>query len=118
METVNASLNYLEDATQKLVTYTYQPPEGAPVTGRYTKFTVPIHDARAIAAQLSLDKEGVILAHQESKVRDFYDADEVRATYYPEVERLVKQLTGAVKVTSSIIMSATRRCRVSAGRTC
>ena len=99
MGTVNASLNYLEDPTEKLVSYTYTPPEGVPVRrGRYAKFMVPIHDARAIAPQLSLDKEGVILAHQESKVRNFYDADEVRATYYPEVERLVKELTGAVKV--------------------
>jgi hypothetical protein len=95
---VNAPLNYLEDPAQKLVTYTYAPPEGAPVSGRFAKFTVPIHDARAIAAQLSLDKEGVILAHQESKVGNFYDADEVRAIYYPEVERVVKELTGAVKV--------------------
>ena len=91
METVNASLNYLEDAAQKPVTYTYRPPEGvAAQSGRYTKFMVPIHDARTMAAQLSLDKEGVILAHQDSKVASFYDSDEVRATYYPEVERLVK----------------------------
>src|SRR5208282_3321840 len=99
METVNASLNYLEDPAQRPVTYAYRPPEGVPArTGRYTRFTVPIHDARAIVAQLSLDKQGVILAHHETKVVNFYDPDEVRATYYPEVERLVKELTGAVKV--------------------
>ncbi len=96
---MNASLNYLEDPSQTPVTYTYRPPEGIPAaSGRYTKFTVPIHDGRAMITQLSLDKEGVILAHQESKVANFYDTDEVRATYYPEVERLVRELTGAVKV--------------------
>jgi len=99
METVNAALNYLEDPAQKPVTYTYRPPDGVPArSGRYTKFTVPIHDARAMVSQLSLDKQGVILAHQESNVANFYDSDEVRATYYPEVERLVKELTGAIKV--------------------
>jgi hypothetical protein len=99
METVNASLNYLEDPAQRPVTYTYRPPEGVPArSGRYARFTVPIHDARSMVAQLSLDKQGVILAHQETKVVNFYDPDEVRARYYPEVERLVKELTGAVKV--------------------
>jgi hypothetical protein len=99
METVNAAMNYLEDPAQRPISYTYRSPEGVPArSGRYTKFTVPIHDARAMAAQFSLDKEGVILAHQESRVANFYDADEVCATYYPEVERLVKELTGAVKV--------------------
>src|ERR1700730_3621672 len=99
MENVNALLNYLEDPAQRPVTYAYRPPEGVPArTGRYGKFTVRIHDARAFAAELSLDKQGVVLVHQESKVGDFYDADEVRTKYYPEVERLVKQATGAVKV--------------------
>jgi len=99
METVNASLNYLEDRQQRAVSYVYRPPDGvAPRTARYAKFTVPIHDARAMLSQLSLDREGVVLTHQESKVANFYDADEVRAVYYPEVERMVKELTGAIKV--------------------
>lgn len=99
METVNASLNYLEDRAQRPASYMYKPPAGVePRSGRYTKVTVPIHDARGMAAEMSLDKEGVILAHQESKVRNFYDPDEVRAVYYPEVERRVKELTGAFKV--------------------
>jgi hypothetical protein len=99
METVNASLNYLEDKAQRPVTYTYRPPEGVPaISGRYTRFTVPIHNARAIAAQLSLDRQGVVLTRQESKVVNFYDPAEVRVSYYPEVEQLVKELTGAVKV--------------------
>ena len=99
MDTVNAALNYLEDSTQTPSTYMYQPPEGeSALTGRYNKFTVAIQDARAMLTQLSLDQQGVILAHQESKVTNFYDADEVRRVYYPEVERMVKELTGAVKV--------------------
>ena len=99
METVNASLNYLEDRQQRPVSYTYRPPEGVePRTGRYAKFNVSIHDARGMLSQLSLDREGVVLTHQESKVTNFYDSDEVRAVYYPEVERMVKELTGAIKV--------------------
>ena len=35
---------------------------------------------------------------QQSAVANFYDAEEVRSVYYPEVERLVREFTGAVKV--------------------
>jgi hypothetical protein len=96
---VEAVLNYLEDRTQKPVTYTYRPPEGVQArTGRYTKFTVPIYDARPILDQLSLDRQGVVLVRDETAVSNFYDHAEVRATYYPEVERLVKRVTGAARV--------------------
>jgi hypothetical protein len=99
MDSVNASLHYLEDSAQKPTTYAYRPPEGTPArTGRYAKFPVSIHDARDIASQLSLDREGFVVVDQDSAVVNFYDSDEVRATYYPEVERLVKEATGAVKV--------------------
>lgn len=96
---VDAVLNYLEDRTEKPVTYTYRPPEGVQArTGRYTKFTVPIYDARPILDQLSLDRQGVVLVRDETAVSNFYDHAEVRATYYPEVERLVKRVTGAARV--------------------
>src|SRR5262249_43828731 len=99
MHTVTAALNYLEDSSERPSTYMYQPPEGeSALTGRYNKFSVAIEDARQMVSRLSLDQQGVILAHQNSKVSNFYDSDEVRRVYYPEVEQMVKELTGAVKV--------------------
>ncbi|MGO9605163.1 MAG: CmcJ/NvfI family oxidoreductase [Candidatus Binataceae bacterium] len=96
---VEGLLNYLDRNSEKPVAYMYKPPEGvAPRSGTYVKFAVPIYNAREIAGELSLDKQGFTLAHQKSAVTNFYDADEVRAVYYPEVERLVKEITGAVKV--------------------
>lgn len=56
--------------------------------------TVPIRDARVLT-DLSLDREGFVLAEQPTAMRDFYDADEVRAVYYPEVAQLLMDLTGA-----------------------
>jgi hypothetical protein len=96
---VETVLNYLADQTEKPVAYMYTPPPGIPErTGRYTKHTVPIHDGRAVLQQITLDQQGFLLTSHETKVRDFYDEQEVRAVYYPEVERLVKDVTGAVKV--------------------
>ena len=99
IEHVDAVLNYLADRGQRPVTYVYEPPAGeAARTGEYAKHTMPIYDARAIVGDLSLDKQGFALIRQESAVRNFYDESEVRSAYYPEVERMVREFTGAVKV--------------------
>src|SRR5260221_3090846 len=58
---------------------------------------LPIHDGRAIIERLSLDRQGFELRHHQTAVSNFYDADEVRAIYYPEVERLLTAATGPVK---------------------
>jgi hypothetical protein len=66
--------------------------------GRYAPYRVAIHNARAVADRLSLDREGFVLLDQPSAVTDFYDEAQVRDLYYGEVERLVKAQTGAVEV--------------------
>jgi hypothetical protein len=96
---VNGVLNYLADRDQHPVSYNFKPPEGVPArTGTYSKFTVTIHSARPVLGQLSLDRQGFAVTRQQSAVANFYDADEVRRVYYPEVERMVREFTGAVKV--------------------
>jgi hypothetical protein len=62
--------------------------------GGLDRRTVPIRDAR-VMTDLSLDREGFVLAERATAVRDFYDAEEVRAVYYPEVAKLLTDLTGA-----------------------
>jgi hypothetical protein len=98
-EHVDALLNYLEDRGQKPVTYTYSPPLGiAARTGKYAKFPVTIHNARTIARELSLDRQGFEFIHQDSAVGDFYSDREVREIYFPEAERMVRAATGAARV--------------------
>jgi hypothetical protein len=96
---VEAAVTYLTPMAEKPVAYNYDPPPGVPQrTGEYLPHVVSIRNARPIADQLSLDKQGFILRTQRSRVADFHDADQVREIYYAEVERLVKDVTGAVKV--------------------
>jgi hypothetical protein len=98
-ERVNGVLHYLAGKDQHPVTYTYQPSEGTPAqSGVYARFTVPIHNARPIAADLSLDRHGFVVTRHDSAVTNFYDPEEVRQVYFPEVERLVRELTGAAQV--------------------
>ena len=96
---VKASLTYLVDTGEKPVSYSAGP-GSTPVQhkGRYEEHTVTIHNGRLIRDRLSLDREGFVFINHETKVSDFYDEDQVRSVYYPEVERLVKRLTGASKV--------------------
>jgi len=99
LDHVETSLSYLSDSSEKPVAYLYEPPPGMPArSGRTTRQPVTIFDGRAIHGELSLDKQGFVLAHHESAVRNFYDEHEVRAVYYPEVERLVKEVTAATRV--------------------
>jgi hypothetical protein len=55
-------------------------------------------DGRSIVDQLSLEAEGFELHQQDTAVSNFYDDDEVRSVYYPEVEQLLKTVTGASRV--------------------
>jgi hypothetical protein len=96
---VEGVLNYIVPEGGKPVTYISE--AGAEKTrrqGRYEKHAVAIRDGRALANELSLDRQGFMLAHTLTAVSDFYDADEVRRVYYPEVEKLVRSITGAAKV--------------------
>jgi hypothetical protein len=77
----------------------HEPPlDAAGWPGRSGRYTVPIHDARPLIRELSLDRQGFVLIGDQTAVANFYDEQEVRAVYYPEVERLVKEATGAIKV--------------------
>jgi hypothetical protein len=99
LDHVEASLNYLTDRTEKPVNYMYQPPPGIPQrTGRYAPYAMPIFNGRPVLQQLSLDTNGFMLTRHETKVVNFYDEKEVHAVYYPEVEQLMKDVTGATKV--------------------
>jgi hypothetical protein len=96
---VTAELNYLAPTTSRPRTFTFEPPAGEPQTNVVPEpHTLPVYDARSIADSISLDREGFALVRQRSAVRDFYNDAEVRSTYYPEAERLIKEATGADRV--------------------
>src|SRR4051794_1498452 len=96
---VKTAVNYLADLSVTPVTY--NPPAGTGVPrreGNYRDFKVEVQDGRPRAAGFSLDREAFKLVNHDTKVRDFYDENEVKRTYYAEVEALIKRETGASKV--------------------
>jgi hypothetical protein len=96
---IDAQLNYLAPMAERPRNYTFDPPPGvARSNSTHEAHTVAIHDARPLASEISLDREGFAVLHQQSAVRDFWDEDEVRRVYYPEVQRVLAETTGASKV--------------------
>jgi hypothetical protein len=99
LASVQADMNYLPPMLERPRNYTNEPPPVEPRSNTVNvAHRVPIHDARPVADRVSLDANGFALVNHRSAVRDFFDNDEVRRVYYPEVERVVKQVTGAYRV--------------------
>jgi hypothetical protein len=96
---VVAPINFIIATGEKPYSYTYEPPPGKPWRNTtYEPQPVAVHDARQLAEEPKLETAGFTLVEAPSAVRDFYDEQQVKDTYYAEVESLVKKLTGASKV--------------------
>ena len=59
---------------------------------------VRIQSMRPHVSELALERNGFVLVREPTRVTNFYDAEEVRRVYYPEVIDLVTRLNGAAKV--------------------
>ena len=99
-ESVHSTLQYIIPGGEKPVTMSNSP-GGVRVTsntGKYQPYPVTIQNGRSHGGVFSLDREGFVLVRHETKMKNFYDEAEVKAVYYPEIEQLVKQCTGASRV--------------------
>ena len=67
-------------------------------SGTYEDRLVTIRDARPLRDRFSLEKEGFVFVRHDTKMKNFFDPDELRTVYYPEIERLVKEASGASRV--------------------
>jgi hypothetical protein len=95
---LRAAINYLVPSGERPVAYQYDPPPGVPLrTGTYAEMPVVLRNGRAAGA-LSLDREGFLLARRPTAFARYYDSEAVKAAYYPEAERVVKELSGAARV--------------------
>lgn len=96
---VNSSISYMVEMAEKPVRYLCTPPPGSPeLTWRLAQHPMRIYNGRNMPQPLSLDRQGFILRRAETAMLDFYDEKQVLQVYYPEVERLVREVTGARKV--------------------
>ncbi len=95
---VPSQISFLGDCTGKPIFYGRQRDlNNLPLEPQ----AVCVEDVRPLAGQVSLDREGFVLASHTSAVADFFDPAQVRETYMRELEDLLVRLTGAVKVVAS-----------------
>jgi hypothetical protein len=100
LPSVQAVLNYVVcDGEGPIEVRAYPPSSGLePLRPESEPHTIEIRDMRPIADRLRLDEQGFELHAHRTAFNDFYNEAAVRERYYPEVERAVQSLTGALAV--------------------
>src|SRR6266702_7998843 len=89
---VSAGLHYTIDTGMKPVNETFGPNNiRRRVSGEHEVRQMTIRDGRPLADEFDLEITGFEFVEHKTRVRDFFDADELKRVYYPEVEALVKK---------------------------
>jgi len=95
---VQAEITYTRDTGEKLVNETFGPNNiRRRTSGAEEPRRVEISNGRE-AQDLALDKNGFVLVEHRTAMRNFFDADELKRVYYPEVESLIQRIAGASRV--------------------
>ena len=97
-DAVEATFNYMVHEGPRPVTTWDKPSLGYPHKDRtYETHPALVRNGRN-HPELSIEHNGFALKPQPTKMTDFFDEDEVRTVYYPEMEALIKEHTGACRV--------------------
>jgi len=95
---MQADITYTRDTGEKLVNETFGPNNiRRRTSGTEERHRVEIANGRE-ARGLALDANGFVLVEHRTAVRDFFDTEELKRVYYPEVEALIRRVAGASRV--------------------
>jgi hypothetical protein len=97
---ITAQIPYTVDTGEKLVNETFGPNniQRKRSGGMQVMQPMTVHDGRAVASELSLERDGFVFVEHATAVKDFFDKRELETVYYPEVEALIKKESGASRV--------------------
>jgi len=96
---IDARLTYAVDTGEMPVNEVMDPGKGSRrVTGSYEDRQVRLRDGRSLRDEFALGTHGFVFVDQKTRVPDFYDEAAVTEIYYPEMERLLLETTGARRV--------------------
>jgi hypothetical protein len=95
---LEADIGFLVPREGTLFAYGHEPPPGGePPNTQFEPRRVLIQDIRA-TAPLSLEANAAEFGYWPTEVRNFYDGEQVRRSYYPEVAQLIRARLGAARV--------------------
>jgi hypothetical protein len=98
-EAIEATLNYIVDTGEKIFTETAAPGSlDVRSGGTQDTHRVNIRNGRPHAPGFTLERDGFRFVHHDTRMADFFNEEEVRRVYYPEMEALVKAESGATRV--------------------
>ncbi|MDB5811564.1 MAG: hypothetical protein JWN94_3686 [Betaproteobacteria bacterium] len=96
---VTATIPYTLDTGEKLVNETFGPNNThRRHIGAMDPHPMQIENGRPLAETFSLDQNGFAFVQHRTAVKDFFAKDRLEADYYPEVEQLIKRISGAARV--------------------
>jgi hypothetical protein len=95
-EAVTVQLPYTVDNGEILVNESFGPKNiHGRRSGTVELKTMPLLNGRALGERLSLDEQGFVFVEHKTKVKDFFDEDQLKTIYYPEIEQLIRSQSGA-----------------------
>ncbi|MGH6672171.1 MAG: CmcJ/NvfI family oxidoreductase [Xanthobacteraceae bacterium] len=98
-DTIQATLNYVVDDGSKIFTIVAAPGGSDTRSGSTPDpRRVVIHNGRPDAGEFVLERHGFRFVRHYTSVTDFFDENEIKRVYYPEMEALVKRESGAKRV--------------------
>lgn len=98
-QAVPAEIAYVVNTGERLVNETFGPNNiRRRRTGSQELKRVDIHNGRLHLERFSLDGTGFVFVRHPTKVADFFDPEQVKSVYYPEIERLIGETAGARRV--------------------
>ncbi len=96
---MTADIPYTADTGEKLVNETFGPNNiHRRKSGPMDLRPMNIQDGRPLAGQFSLDRNGFMFVEHKTAVKDFFDKPQLESAYYPEVEQLIRKVSGAARV--------------------
>ena len=94
-EAVTVEIPYTIDNGEVLVNESFGPKNiHGRRSGTVELKTMTLLNGRALGERLSLDEQGLVFVEHKTKVTDFFDENQLKSVYYPEIEQLIKQRVG------------------------
>ncbi len=98
-QTIEATVNYIKNDGTLIYTYSGGPGSTEVKSqGTVDPHRVTMHSARPHLKDFDLERDGFRFVEHPTRMKDFFDPDEIKRVYYPEMIELVKRESGASRV--------------------
>src|SRR5262245_56675771 len=98
-ETITAEIPYTLRTDEKLVNETFRPKNiRGGRTGTIARRKIEVRNERQLANRWTLEDKRLVVVEHDTTVTDFFDENQVKTIYYPEIEELIRRESGAAWV--------------------